>query len=168
MVKYAYYAEVMVDGTSSIIDNFNAATGLALTSDIGYTATVRDDVDASSLGAYVSIGANLNAGVNLVFQVNDANVTALELTAGGSTKTYQAEGGYIEITDVHAGMLKNKLEIKLLAGDSEVVSATYAIGNYLDSVATSGAYTEAQQNAAMAAAMYMLAVGQYQTPAYYN
>ena len=168
MVKYAYYAEVMEDGASSIIENFNAATGLALTSDIGYTATVRDDVDASSLGAYVSIGANLEAGVNLVFQVNDASVTALELTAGGSTKTYQAEGGYIEITDVHAGMLKNKLNIKLLAGDSEIVSATYAIGNYLDSVATSGAYTEAQQNAAMAAAMYMLAVGQYQTPAYYN
>ena len=168
MVKYAYYAEVMEDGTSAIIDNFNAATGLALTSDIGYTATVRDDVDVSNLGAYVSVGANLNAGVNLVFKVNDASVTALELTAGGSTKTYQAEGGYIEITDVHAGMLKNKLNIKLLAGDSEIVSATYAIGNYLDSVATSGAYTEAQQNAAMAAAMYMLAVGQYQTPAYYN
>ena len=161
-------AEVMEDGTSAIIDNFNAATGLALTSDIGYTATVRDDVDASSLGAYVTVGANLNAGVNLVFKVNGASVTALELTAGGRTETYQAEGGYIEITDVHAGMLKNKLNIKLLAGDSEIVSATYAIGNYLDSVATSGAYTEAQQNAAMAAAMYMLAVGQYQTPAYYN
>jgi hypothetical protein len=169
MVKYAYYAEVMEDGASTIIDDYNAATGLALASDINYIPTIREDVNASALNDFVTVSANLDSSVNLVFKANDGKkITSLVLQAGGGERTYTAKGeGYFEITDVHAGMLKNKLTIILMLEEGDPVTATYSIGNYLDTVVNSELCTQEQKNAAMAAAMYMLAVGQHQNPAYY-
>ena len=173
LVTYAYWAEVLRDGTSGVIDNYNAVTGRTLSADsITYISLARGDVSAAALNSYVTVGANLNTGVNLVFKVKDsADVASLTLTAGGGTKTYYATEGYIEITDVHAGMLKNKLEITLnnAAGDA-IASGTYSVANYLEGVSKAdlATHTWQEQFAARAAAMYMLAVGQYQTPAYYE
>ena len=173
LVTYAYWAQNLEDGASTILDDYNAATGKSLSADsITYISLARGDVSAAALNSYVTVGANLNAGVNLVFKVkDDADVASLTLTAGGGTRTYYATEGHIEITGVHAGMLKNKLEITLnnAAGDA-VASGTYSVANYLESVSKAdlATYTWQEQFAARAAAMYMLAVGQYQTPAYYE
>ncbi len=174
LVVYAYFAETTAYGSSNLIADYNAATGRALSeTSISYISLASEDVDLSALNAYVTVGANLTDGVNLVFKVKDgADVASLTLTVANSSITYNNKEGFIEITDLHAGMLKSQLGIALKNAAGEVVaSGTYSVANFLDNISKaplSDDLTLEDKFAARAAAMYMLAVGQYQLPGYYE
>ena len=165
MLNYAYYAEVVANGSSSLLIDFNQASGAQLSSfdakDFYDAGLVRDDVDGTAINSVATVGANLTDGVSLIFQVADGvTVNSLTLQVAGETFVYTPEGGYIEITDLHAGMIGAKLTLTFDTSEGEVV-ATYAIANYLDMVAQNGELSTAQNNLAKAAALYMAAVRDY-------
>ncbi|MBQ4325127.1 MAG: hypothetical protein IJC29_04950 [Clostridia bacterium] len=165
MLNYAYYAEVVANGSSSLLIDFNQASGAQLSSfdakDFYDADLVRDDVDGTAINSVATVGANLTDGVSLIFQVAEGvTVNSLTLQVAGETFVYTPEGGYIEITDLHAGMIGAKLTLTFDTSEGEVV-ATYAIANYLDMVAQSGELSAAKSNLARAAALYMAAVRDY-------
>jgi hypothetical protein len=168
LVVYAYAAETNRNGSSTILDDFNAKTGanLSLTDALNAydaEAYARTDVDGSNINSVATVAASLSSGVNLVFKVTDATVTQLKVTVNETTYTYnKSSDNTITVTDLHAGMLRSKLTLTFVDADgATVTTATYAIGNYLTTAAVSDANTAAQQELAKATALYMYAVRAY-------
>ena len=162
IIRYAYYAELNADGESNLLADFNAAVGSNLTEadlDALYnTDLVRGDVDASAMSGIATVGSFLGENLNLVF-ILDESVTGLTMQVAGETFTYTPEAGHIVIDDLHAGMVRAKLTLTFQTEGGEV-TATYAISNYLNTVAENGE-TVAQQNLAKAAMLYMAAARDY-------
>jgi hypothetical protein len=166
LVVYAYAAEVNRNGSSTILDDFNAKTGANLTYDLSAydaEAYARTDVDGSNINSVATVAASLSSGVNLVFKVTDATVTQLKVSVNDATYTYnKLSDNTITVTDLHAGMLRSKLTLTFVDADgATVTSATYAIGNYLTTAAVASEYTDAQRELAKATALYMYAVRAY-------
>lgn len=162
MVQYGYMAETNRDGESTILDRFNEATGLniAFNPEAYDTSLVRGDADLTQLPEGVQMGATLTHGLTPVFTgLDTAGITEVIVTMGGGTFFYEVEGGAAAITDLHAGMIRNKLEITFVGEDAEY-SIVYAVSNYLDNVVTNGA-DESVQALAQATAIYMAAVRNY-------
>ncbi len=165
MVYYMYAAEMSADGASNALTAFVQATGVEMDF-AAYVATytpefVRGDINVDAINAAgITVGAQLKSGVNLIFTVPET-VSGLTLNVAGETYTYGvAANGTITVTHLHAAMIANKLSLTFTT-DSGEITGIYAVANFLDSATTSESYTAAQQELAMAAALYMSAVRAY-------
>lgn len=166
MVQYGHAAELCATGASNILESFNSATGenLEFSVDAYDPALVRTDVDTSAFAGLAQVGATLTSGVNLVYLVEDESIVRLEMKTVGETKIYEkSDDGAFTITDVHAAMLCNKLELTFVREDGSTIQGTFSVANYLDMVVNSNEanMTEAHKTLAKATAIYMAAVREY-------
>ncbi len=164
MAIYGAVAEENLYNTSNMRNAVNTLgiTATDLPADAAaYTNIGVTQDDLNTINDNARVGAVLANGVNLVFEVTNANVKSIKIETEGVSETYAVTDTKATVTCLHAGSIRNLFTVSFLDANGEAIAtANYAIGNFLETVRATP-LTPNEDVLATAAINYMLAVRTY-------